>query len=336
MSYVLGFIVAAISAMLLTGLLRRYALSNNLLDVPNKRSSHDTPTPRGGGLSIVLVFLTGLWILNGINPFSDSLLFALLGAGAWIAFIGFMDDHRHIPAQWRLLAHFLGAVWVLYWIDGLPPLQIFGIGMLTEWVGHVLMALYLVWLLNLYNFMDGIDGIAGIEGITVCLGGMILFAIAPLGGGEWMPIALLMAATCGFLYWNIPKARIFMGDVGSGFMGMVIGVFSLYSGSIVPELFWSWLILLGAFIVDATVTISRRIWQKEKFYEAHRSHAYQHASREYGSHLLVAFAVGVINIIWLLPLAVLVALDRLNAIIGLLIAYLPLVWVALRFKAGKR
>lgn len=107
---------ALIAAAVLTGVFRRYALAANLLDTPNRRSSHVLPTPRGGGLAIVGVFLPGLWILNGMGYLSDHALWALGGAGGIVALIGFWDDHRHVPARWRLLAHFLGAGWGLYWL----------------------------------------------------------------------------------------------------------------------------------------------------------------------------------------------------------------------------
>src|SRR5690606_16413941 len=106
-----------------------------------------------------------------------TLYWALLGAGAGIALLGFLDDHGHIAARWRLLGHFAAAIWVLWWLGGLPPLAVAGGLLDLHWVGHVLAAFYLVWLLNLYNFMDGIDGIASVEAICVCLGGAILYAL---------------------------------------------------------------------------------------------------------------------------------------------------------------
>jgi Fuc2NAc and GlcNAc transferase len=124
--------------------------------------------------------------------------------------------------------------------------------------------------------------------------------------------------------------------VGSGFIGMVLGTFSLWTAQQVPAVFWCWIILLGVFIVDATTTLLRRVVRGEKFYEAHRCHAYQYAARKYASHGRVTLAVGVINVVWLLPIAVLVALGKLDGALGTLIAYAPLVWLAYRYKAGDR
>jgi len=127
-----------------------------------------------------------------------------------------------------------------------------------------------------------------------------------------------------------------MGDAGSGFLGIVLGLFSIKAAWVIPQFFWSWLILLGVFIADATWTLSRRFLQGEKVYEAHRSHAYQYASRYYGSHKKVSLAVGLINVIWLTPLALGVGLAGLNVFLGLALAYLPLLWLVIYFKAGTR
>lgn len=323
------FLLALLASIAFTGLLRRYALAASLLDIPNARSSHSLPTPRGGGVAIVVVFLLGSLILFQRELLNSAALWAFLGAGAWIAVVGFIDDHQHIPARWRLLAHFIGAAWGLFWLE-LPTLSLFGIELTT--VGYVLGAFYLVWLLNLYNFMDGIDGLASIEAIGVCTGGVLL--LLGTGSTESYPLLLLIMAVAGFLLWNFPPAKIFMGDAGSGFLGITLGLFSLQAAHQSPQLFYSWLILLGVFIVDATWTLIRRFLRGEKVYEAHRSHAYQFASRQYASHKTVSLAVAAINTCWLLPIALWVGLGNLNGVLGVIIAYLPLWLLAMYFKAG--
>ncbi len=324
------FLLAFIAAVALTGLLRRYALAASLLDIPNARSSHSLPTPRGGGVAIVIVFLLGIIILFKVGLLTTAVLWAFLGAGAWVAVVGFLDDHQHIPARWRLLAHFIGAAWGLFWLGGLPPLLGFNLG----WLGYLLGAFYLVWLLNLYNFMDGIDGLASIEAITVCLGGVLLSVLGLGVIAQTYGLILLIMAVAGFLIWNFPPAKIFMGDAGSGFLGIILGLFSLQAAWQSPSFFWSWLILLGVFIVDATWTLARRFLRGEKIYEAHRSHAYQSASRHYSSHKPISLAVAAINVCWLLPIALWVGLGGLNGLLGLAIAYFPLLLLAIQFKAG--
>jgi Fuc2NAc and GlcNAc transferase len=202
------------------------------------------------------------------------------------------------------------------------------------WIISVLATLYLVWLLNLYNFMDGIDGIASIEALTVCIGGILLYLIALPGSQNWAGPALLFASVAGFCYWNLPPARIFMGDAGSGFLGVIFGAFSIQAAWAAPELFWAWTILLGVFITDASVTLIRRLWRGHRYDEAHRSHAYQRAARRLGAHRPISLAVGAINLVWLSPLALLVALGYLDAAPGLLIAYAPLLWLTVLLGAG--
>lgn len=318
----------------LTGALRRYALARQILDVPNQRSSHKVPTPRGGGMAIVLVVLVALvgataW---GALPLGTGL--GLAGAGAVVAAVGFADDHGHIAARWRLLAHFSAAGWGLAWLGGLPGLTFFGWDLHLGLAGSALAVVALVWLLNLYNFMDGIDGIAGVEAISACLGAALA---AHLSGAPAPMIALpvwLAAASAGFLAWNFPPAKIFMGDAGSGFVGLLLGLLALHAAHANPSLVWTWLILLGVFVVDATVTLLRRLARGEKAHEAHHCHAYQYASRRLGGHRPVTLAVAAVNVLWLLPLAIAVALGWLDGALGLLVAYAPLTALALRLKAG--
>lgn len=325
--------VVFLSAFILTALLRRYALSRSLIDVPNDRSSHSTPTPRGGGVAIVVSFLVALCLLfvGGLIPMD--LFVSCAGAGAMVAIVGFMDDHGHIAARWRLLGHFTAAAWALYWLGGLPPVHAFGFVINLGWAGSVLAAFYLVWMLNLYNFMDGIDGIAGVEAVTVGLGACVLYALGANEALIW-PAVLLAASVGGFLIWNFPSARIFMGDAGSGFLGLILGILALHAGWISFDLFWGWLILLGIFIVDATCTLLRRLLRGEKGYEAHRSHAYQFASRRHGKHWPITITVGLINLLWLLPIAIGVTRFGLDGLTALLLAYLPLVILAFKYQAG--
>jgi Fuc2NAc and GlcNAc transferase len=339
----------AAASLVLTALLRRYALRRHLLDVPNARSSHTVPTPRGGGVAIVVSFFAALAVsASGYAglPLPPTLLWSLIGAGGVVAIIGFVDDHNHIAAHWRLLVHFIAAAAVLFILPEVPnpftftlaftpdsPRPLSGILLALLACGEVL---YLVWVLNLYNFMDGIDGIAGTEAICVCLGGALLFLLrGDIQDIRLAVVALLLAAAAlGFLYWNWSPARIFMGDAGSGFLGFALGVLSLYATLQAPVLFWSWAILLAVFICDASLTLARRAFARQRVHEAHRSHAYQHAAQRRG-HRPVTLAVGAINIFWLLPLALAVGLDRLHPAIGILAAYAPLTVAALKLNAGK-
>jgi Fuc2NAc and GlcNAc transferase len=334
MIFWLLLLLTIVGSWALTSFLRRYALAKNLIDIPNDRSSHSVPTPRGGGIAIVVSFLVSLPVLICIGWLTTPICLALIGAGVAVAVAGFLDDHGHIPARWRLLVHFCAATWGLYWLSAFPVLLVFGD--FPDWLSYVCTAIYIVWLLNLYNFMDGIDGLAGIEAITTCCSSALLIWLVTPDSTAWMLPTLLAAAVSGFFSWNFPPARIFMGDAGSGFLGIMLALLSVQAAGVDPQLYWVWLILLGVFIVDATVTLCRRVLRGEKFYEAHCSHAYQYASRTLGAHRPVTLAVGAINIFWLLPVASLVALKKMDGALGLTVAYAPLLWLVLYFKAGDR
>lgn len=326
------WVATFLAAALITNLLRRYAIERRLLDLPNERSAHEVPTPRGGGLAIVISFLAALTLLAAAGAVPARVGIAIGGSGLIVAAIGFWDDHGHIPAAWRLLAHFTSAAWLLGWLGDIVP-----IAAVPAWVPtavvHAAAALFVVWLLNLYNFMDGIDGIASVEAATTAFGGVLIYVLADEPGLAAVP-ALLSAAVLGFLVWNWPPARIFMGDVGSGFLGIVLSGLALQAGLAKPALFFSWLILLGVFVVDASLTLLRRALRGERVYEAHRSHAYQRCARYYGSHRKVTVAVGLINLLWLLPLALVTAMEWANGALVVVVAYLPLFALALWWNAG--
>lgn len=282
----------------------------------------------------MIVFLSLLVWLYVEDIVSLRVFAALFGAGALVALIGFIDDLDHIPARWRLLGHFLGAGWALFWLGGLPPISIFGETFDLGWSGYFFAAFFLVWLLNLYNFMDGIDGIASIEAITICLGSALTVLPHQVPQVQWYLPLLLASVTMGFLLWNFPVAKIFMGDACSGFLGITIGMLSVQAAWVFPQLLWVWIILLGVFIVDSTYTLLDRILKREKVYRAHRKHAYQIASRRFNSHIKISLAVGFINLLWLTPIAYLVTMEKIDGVAGVCIAYIPIVYLVWKLKKG--
>jgi Fuc2NAc and GlcNAc transferase len=329
-------IVAAtfVFSALLTGVVRRLALSRGLLDVPNARSSHEAPTPRGGGAAVVLSALIA-WIalgLMGVIP--TGIVAALSGGGMAIAAVGLLDDRSRLSPRHRLLVHFAAALWALVWLKGLAPVQVGEHVIVFGWAGYLLGVLGIVWTLNLFNFMDGIDGIAACEAIFVVCGGMLLARVS--GGHPTQPAAglVFVAACCGFLLWNWPPARIFMGDVGSGFLGYVIAVLAVIEAHESALALLVWLILGGVFFVDATVTLVRRLLRRERLHEAHRTHAYQWLSRRWGSHRRVTLTVLAVNVLWLLPLATLAAQSPAHAPLFVAAALVPLIMLAIAARAG--
>lgn len=318
----------------LTWGIRQYALTRNIMDIPNQRSSHEIPTPRGGGVAFIIAFLVAIPCLGYLGFEVLPIGVALIGAGLLVAALGFLDDHKHIAAYWRLLGHFGASIFALYWLGGMPSIVFLGWLVPAGVLLNIVAVIYLVWLINLYNFMDGIDGLAAIEAICVCLGGVFIFWLNGNYAQMGLPLMLAVAVT-GFWGWNFPPARIFMGDVGSSFLGLMFGILTIQAAAVKPHLFWCWLILLGVFIVDATVTLLYRVAQGYKAHEAHRSHAYQHAVRRSGSHFWVAFGVLLLNVFWLLPIAVMVDRISMSGCTGLIIAYLPLVILAMVLRAGR-
>lgn len=312
----------------------KYALSRHILDIPNARSSHAIPTPRGGGVGFVLAFISAVVLLYLFGTAQTSLVISLAGGCGVVALIGFADDHASIPARWRLLAHFLGAGFGLYWLNGLPSFTLAGFVVEPQLLSWLLGLTSLVWLLNLYNFMDGIDGLAAIEAICCCVAMCLIYGLFGFEHLIAVPL-LLAAAVTGFLILNFPPARIFMGDVGSGFLGLCLGLLAINAGWHKPALMFCWAIMLGVFIVDATLTLVRRFIRGERVYQAHRSHAYQHAANRYG-HKRVTISVACINFLFLLPISMLVATEYLSVITGLSLAFIPLGVLAFYFGAGTR
>lgn len=313
--------------------LRRYALAHQIMDTPNARSSHVVPTPRGGGVAIVISFLTALtvWYLIG-GTGANSLFLALFPAGLLVAAVGFWDDHVSLSARVRLCVHLLASAWAVWALGGWPVLSLGGGELHWGWLGGALAVLGLTWSINLYNFMDGIDGLAGMEALFAgAAGGVLLW----LEGGDGMPLWLLAVAAGGFLVWNWPPARIFMGDAGSGFLGFALGVMALHATVQGHTTIWSWLVLLGVFVVDATLTLCRRACLRIRVMDAHRTHAYQWAARRFGAHRPVTLSVLGINVGVLLPVTLMTARFPTWVLPACLFCLAALAVLAWQFDAGK-
>lgn len=275
---------------------RRYAIRSSLLDIPNDRSSHTTPTSRGGGVAVGLTWGLALVLLMVLGIIDLWVGFALLGGGAAISLVGWVDDRRRLSARVRAAVHFLAAGWAVWCLGGLPVVLVGDHVLSIGWLGTLLAVVGVVWLTNLYNFMDGIDGLAAGEAVCVGLvgGGLLLAAGAH---GLAAAALALAAASGGFLVFNWPPAKIFMGDVGSGFLGYAFGVLALASERVGAVPLVVWLLLLAVFLVDATVTLIRRVLACERWYEAHRSHAYQRAVQAGYSHRRVTLTILGINVL---------------------------------------
>jgi len=283
----------ALGAALLTMASLGYARRRGLLDQPGQRRAHRLATPRGGGIAIVLSSIAALLILAAaglIEP--GSALRGGLALGA-VAVIGFWDDHRPIGALPRLLVQLLAAV-VLAWplVEGMNTLA--GLALLLA------MVLVLTSLVNFWNFIDGINGLASVQAAWVALVlGLVLANAGQVGAGLWS--LCLGAAILGFLPFNLPLARIFLGDVGSGFLGLALGLVMLWAwqgGNLgLPAL----VILPSAVLIDAGATLLLRMAAGRRWYTAHRSHLYQWLARRGRSHLRIVL----MSLAWNLPTTVL-------------------------------
>ena len=306
------------------------------MDIPNERSSHITPTPRGGGIAFVATSLIGFILLLLNDGLNRTELLALCFAGSIVAIAGHLDDRQKISgATVRLVLHAISAIILVVGIGIPSELALFERTVNTGIVGSILGVVYLVWLLNLFNFMDGTDGIAASEAIFVLLAGAFLNYHVLSDADHSVAAAILAASTFGFILYNWSPAKIFMGDVGSGYLGIVVGGLSLIAANQDSELLWVWIILLAVFVSDATVTLIRRLLRKQKPHVAHRSHAYQHLAIRLNSHAKVALTVLAVNIVWLLPIAFLVADKQLAGTTGVIVAYVPLLVAVLALGAGK-
>lgn len=351
------FLVGAFGATLVaTAGFGHVLFHKRLFDVPNDRSSHLVVTPRGGGLSIVVIFLLfGL----GVSLLTDSLQFfvVLCFGSVVIAAIGGLDDYRSLSAGTRIVTHFI-VVAACVAAVGIPTVPWFGEAWFGDtWsdnifaVGWLLAAVTIlawVWCINFFNFMDGIDGIASVQAITMSLSAALIIGLSEPGlnanATAWIFYLLLLAAVvAGFLFWNWSPARIFMGDAASGVLGFVLGLFAVVTSVDAVMNVWSWGILFAAFSVDATVTLAVRFLNKETWYQAHRQHVYQRLAMllqnvegilraqpivRMQAHRTVNFVLVGINLLWLLPWALLATLDEVRAPWYALLAHLPLVMVA--------
>ncbi len=314
----------------LTAWLRLYA-ERWLLDVPNARSSHAKVTPRGAGVALVGTTLAAWAGLTWMGQ--STMSWPVVLGGLAVAGIGFADDHRHVPPIVRLIVHGAAAVVAVASVSaGQSPAD--RVGGVSEVAAFGAGVLFVVWMINSTNFMDGIDGIAGVQTVTVCTGGAAIALAA--GSSTWFESAVLAAAVVGFLRWNWPPARIFLGDVGSGYLGYMIAIYTIRAAADTPRLGVAWVVLSGVFLVDATVTLLVRAARGERVVEAHRSHAYQHLAARFQSHATVTILVGLVNIVWLLPCAWMIAAGEITPELGLVGACLPLAVAVVVIGAGRQ
>jgi Fuc2NAc and GlcNAc transferase len=313
---------AFVSTFIGTWAFRSFAIYKGIVANPNFRSLHQRPMPRGGGIVFSLVFIsavTGLWLATAID---SSLMRAIALGGAVATVSGFVDDIVQIGAKTKFAIQGALAAWVLFCFGSEPLLDL---PWTPAFFDLAISWLALVWLMNLYNFMDGIDGMAASGSVFICAASIVALLLASADQTLILVFGSLAICSLGFLLFNWPPARIFMGDSGSLFLGYCFGVLitkTVTDGSIG---LWTWLIIFGYFAGDATTTTLVRIYLTENWYGAHRSHAYQNLARIWNSHLKVVCGVSVYHVLWLLPLAIWSTLEPSTAPIAAALALAPVV-----------
>ncbi len=304
------------------GIYLKLARRWQLLDVPNHRSAHSQPTPRGGGVGIFAGLAAAMLALAWLGPGWPSPFPALTGLAALLLLAGLCDDRFNLPVALRLVLY-AGAcaagLWLL--LESAPA---------WLWLPALL---YCLWILNLFNFMDGIDGIAATEAVFVLAGYGLLAAWGGTGGAFSLYCLLLAAACAAFLHWNWAPARMFMGDTGSIPLGFLLALLSLEANFRGYLPLSASLLLMAVFIADATYTLLWRALHGEKITQAHSRHLYQRLARHWGSHSRVVWAMLAYNLLWLLPLAASACRLPEYSVGWLAAGYLPLLPVLL--KAGK-
>src|SRR5579875_1803530 len=272
-SAVCGFVLSV----LLTGAALVYAHRRGLIDQPGRRRSHDVPTPRGGGFGVVVA--------------------ALAVATIAVAAVGWRDDHAPISIGPRITVHLAAALLI-----GAVLLTPMARTEPARWLWLIPIVIVLAGCINAYNFMDGIDGILGQQVLFVMLGYALLAGFA--GETGLACAAFAVAAAClGFLLFNAPPARIFMGDVGSGALGLLVGAFAALLVQRRFAMLWPCVILSSAFLADSALTLARRLFGGRRWYTAHREHLYQWLVRTRWSHARTDVAYMIWNLAIAAPAA---------------------------------
>jgi len=292
---ILFLLSALVISFVLTWLVRKIAIRKSIIDLPNERSSHTVPTPRGGGIAIAITWFLGITFLFFEGEISLELFLALL-CGLPIAFIGFVDDLISISPKVRFTIQLVSSISVLIIFKGINNINLGFSVIEVPYFLSVMAILGIIWFTNLFNFLDGIDGYLGAEVFFIGIVAMLFFGNIPL--------LMLSAIVLGFLIWNWQPAKIFMGDVGSTLIGFTIGVFIAYSQKSSETSIFIWLILTSLFWFDATLTLYRRWRNGEPLLMPHKKHANQRLVQAGYSHQRVVFYAQILNIslilfIWL-------------------------------------
>jgi len=300
-------VLGALATAGLVALARTYAERRQLLDRPNARSSHGRPTPRGAGIGFPVCFVGLCWLLARESALAGTHALMLTVPLLLVTVLGWADDHRRLPVAIRVPVQALAVAMALFWLAPEVPMA-FGVASLALGpAGLAVVGIASLWFLNAFNFMDGADGYAATQALLACLPAALLAALA--GDLALAALAACLAGTAaGFLAWNWPPARIFMGDAGSYALGLALIGLALAGEQrgTLPALVWT--ILLAPFVWDASLTLLWRLARGEAVHQAHRAHAYQLLLRGGLTHRGLVLRLIVVNVAVAWPLAAAAAL----------------------------
>ena len=326
--------VAFLLTFFITRLLIRYSEKMGMMDIPNKRSSHSRPTPKGGGVGFFVVFIL---ISLGFYSFSDYhfIVSPLVFGAPVVILLGWFDDRYSLPPFFRLFIHFLVALFIYIFVTQNFEIQL-NISFLPEgfWINSVFCVLFITWFINLYNFMDGVDGQAA---STAIVGSLLMAVIAGIHDSYRLSViyCLISYTVSGFLFYNWSPARIFMGNTGSYFLGFLFASLALISKVHANVSFYSHVIIFGFFIFDTTFVLIWRTMKKRPLFKAHQTFIFHKLMKKGWSHGEISIFYVMIMILWLFPMANLASIyDDLGLLI-VLMAYFPLLILAVYNRAGE-
>ncbi|NOZ35756.1 MAG: glycosyltransferase family 4 protein [Chlorobi bacterium] len=260
----------------------------SIIDIPNDRSSHTVPTPRGGGLAIVIAWFVGIIFLFFVDLIESNLFYALLGAVP-LMIVGIIDDSVDVKPIIRILIQSFSTIWALWFLGGLPEIDLGFYSFSNIYINNILIFFVILWFINLFNFIDGIDGYLA--------SGVLLFSIALFVITNNIILLISAVTVAGFLIWNWHPAKIFMGDVGSTVLGFNFIVLAVYFQNSENISFVIPIILSSVFWFDTTLTLFRRFINKEQLNKAHKKHAYQRLVQAGYSHQKVVVISVILNLI---------------------------------------
>jgi len=313
-------------------LYRNVALQRGIIAKISSRTLHDRTVARGGGVVFASVFAVAIfltWLRGGLPTW---VMLALGVGGIAAAVVGFVDDVYEVSPLKKLATQICLAIWLFVVFYAPLYQQLFlNAGVIERLLAILTLIFIPVWLINLYNFIDGIDGMAISAAVFVCATGTIVVALTGGSSVTFFLFSFLGASCLGFLFLNIPPARIFMGDAGSIFLGYCIAAILLLTVEEAEISAWTWICMLSYYVADTTTTTVSRMFLVKRWYGVHRSHAYQNLARIHKSHAKVTYGVVLYNILWALPLSVWSALRPEWRPIAALVSVAPAVVWTLRF-----